>query len=277
VIIAAADPSLSFGGIDSASGILTDILMTFMRLLNNGGQKIVDAEMEMAGALLAFQFLKFVLQVGFGSSAIKHGILQFLCASAWYTVARNAVPVTIAFSSWMGSLGSFLSEGAYQGDVMHNPSQIVTYGFEAFSMLMEQADSFDMLTGLVYIGVYTIEGLLIIFGFVTIGVVAIYTVLRATLDLLIGIALLPFIIEDQLKPLASQGISMIVRAGVGLGATSLVVGTGHGFLQKIRLQPTPTMRDGMNLMIATLVIAILCGGVSTMLKGIGLSAAVKRL
>lgn len=277
MILLDADPLLSFGGIDSQSGMLTDILGAFTRFIDQGGQKVVDAEAKLAAALLAIQLLRLIVEVGLSRSAMARSFITFVSAALWYKVATNAVDAAGAYTSWMGSLGTFFGATAAGGgmagseNIMANPSLFTTLGFKALKLLLDQAMEFSPLTAIVALGLYTIVGLFVLICFVALGIIVVFTVVRSSIEVILGLALIPFVIEDHLRFLAAKGLGLIADAGITLGSTSVAVGVAYGFLANIHLQPTPTIRDGLNLAIAAVCLAIVSGGAALIKTGAGVA------
>lgn len=260
MFLAAADPLLSFGGVDSKSGILTDVMGAFTRFISNGGDKVVEAEAKLAGALLAMQFLKVLSEVGLSRGTVARALGTFMVALIWYHVATNAVQVTAAYMTWMGSIGSFLSGGTLAGDIMADPSRFMNLGSNAFKALMTQALEFNLIIAAAAVLVYFALGAFVLLCFIVMGAIVVYTVVRSSLDVILGLTFLPFVIEPRTAFLASTGFGLIIRAGLSLGATSLAIGVSYGFLKEIHLQPAPTIQDGVNLAAAALLCAIISGG-----------------
>lgn len=261
------DPA-SLGNLDAGSGVLTEVLSAFTSFINTGTQKVVGAEAKLAGALLAFQLLKVIIEVGITRSSIGRVFLDLVEAGLWYTVAKNAVSVISAWSSWCGSLGSFLSGGSIDGDVMRNPSLIMSLGFDAFGKLISESAAFDnFFTGGVAFCLYIIVGLAVIACFIAMGFAAVYAVVMSTLEMVVGLSLIPFVIEPRLSFLASKGFGMIIEAGIGLAATSACLGMAYGFVQKYHLPPHATVRDGMQLFLAAGICAALTVGAASFKGG----------
>jgi type IV secretory pathway TrbL component len=249
---------LSFGGVDSASGMLTDIQSTFLRFMSNGSQKIVEASAAMAGALLAWQFVLMLIEIGISRHSIGKAAIGFLFAVLWYRVATNAVPVTQAFASWMGSLGSFL--GDLDGDIMKNPSLFVSLAVKDGKAIKDQMDQLSLLTEAATLLPLFITWFFLWLCFLCLGAMAVFINIYAALKTMLGIALLPFIVEPRLSFLADAGIGLIRDAGLQLGAMSLAIGLSYGFLKNITLQPTATFQDAILLTGAVFTCAIVSGG-----------------
>lgn len=261
------DPA-SLGNLDAASGVLTEFLSAFTGFINTGTQKVVAAEAKLAGALLAFQLLKVIIEVGITRSSVGRVILDLVEAGLWYSVAKNAVSVVAAWSSWCGSLGSFMSGGSIDGDVMRNPSLIMSLGFDSIGKLIGEATAFDnFFTAGVAMGLYLIVGLAVFACFAAMGFAAVYVVIMSTLEMVVGLSLVPFIIEPRLSFLASKGFGMIIEAGIGLAITSACLGVAYGFVQKYHLPPHATIRDGLQLFLAAGLCAVLTVGAASFKGG----------
>jgi type IV secretory pathway TrbL component len=277
-ILAAADPILSFGGIEGSGGVLNDVLATFTRLLNNGAQKVVSAEKDLCGALLMLQFLKMMMELGLTKRVVWRAVFGFLGAWCWYQAACNAVAISGAFAGFMGSLGSALSDGPEQGtDIMSNPSGFIVFGGRAFTNLYEQTNKFSVWDGLPFAIFFIVVGFLVFFCYMILGLVVMWVTVKAKLDILLGLSLIPFIIEDNLKVLAGVGMGLIISAGMRLGATSLAVGSAYSFLSQITLPPEPTTGQAIRLLLAAVGCAFISGGVAVVTKGLGATLGVKRL
>lgn len=273
-----ADPLLSFGAIDQQGGVLNDVLGAFTRLLNNGGNKIVEAEMQLAGALLLLQFLKLMMELGLTRKVVWSGIMRFLAAWCWYQVAVNSVAITAALASWMGSLGSALSEGTERGtDIMSNPSEFIVYGGRAFKNLFEQTDKFSVWDGMPFMIFFILAAFFIFFCYMFLGIVVLWVVIKAKIDILLGLSLVPFVMEENLKALAHVGFGLILAAVIRLGATSLAVSVGYTFLSQITLPPDPTTGQAIRLLLAAGACAVLSGGVAAMAKALGVALGAGRL
>lgn len=257
-----ADPLLSFGGVDSKSGMLTDILATFSRFIATGGDKIVHAEAGAAGALLGFQLIKMIARAGFNKSSVVDAIGAFLVSAIWYEVATNAVEITTAFTSWLGSVGSYLSGGSLDMDIMKDPSKLMGLGFTATKTIWDKGQDFNPILSYIVAGTYFLAGLTVIACYVSLGITVVFVVIDSALDVTLGLTLLPFIIEPKTTFLAARGLFMIIDAGVQLGKTSLAAGLSYGFLKNITLAPSPTLRAACNLAIAAMICAKLTGQLS---------------
>lgn len=268
------DPA-SLGSLDASSGVLTEVLTAFTAFINTGTQKVVGAEAKLAGALLAFQLLKVIIEVGITRSSVGRVILDLVEAGLWYSVAKNAVSVVAAWSSWCGSLGSFM--GAPNGDVMRNPSLIIALGYDSLGNLIGKSASFDnFFTGGVAFCLYLLVGLAVFACFAAMGFAAVYVVVMSTLEMVVGLSLVPFIIEPRLAFLASKGFGMIIEAGIGLATTSVCIGMAYGFVQKYHLPAHATVRDGMQLFLAaglcaavTVGAANFKGGAAMVMRAVG--------
>jgi TrbL/VirB6 plasmid conjugal transfer protein len=261
------DPLLSFGGADSKSGMLTDILSTFTRFIDHGGDKIVAAETGAAGALLGFQLIKMIARAGINKSSVVDALGAFLVSAIWFEVATNAVAVTAAFTTWLGSIGSFVSGGSLDGDIMRDPSKLMGLGFSAMSTIWEKGNSFNPILAFIMSGAYLIAGLAVFACYLSLGVVVVFVVIDTSIDVLLGLTLLPFIVEPRSAFLAIRGLFLITDAGMLLGKTSLAAGLSYGFLKNITLQPDPTIRDALNLVAATFICAKLTGQLANVGKG----------
>ena len=256
-----SDPLLSFGGVDSQSGILTDVLQAFLRFISNGGTKIVAKEAQFAGALLGLQFVKMVTEIGLSRRVAGQALFTFITSALWYQAAMNGVALVQAWMGFMGALLSEFSGGTIGGDIMHNPSLIVELGLKDFSSLMDSAFSYDNpLFALVAVLAFTLLGIIVILAFIFLGAIALVVVIRQTIDAMLGLTLLPFVIEPRTSFLAARGLGLIIDAGLKMGATSIALGVSYGFIKEIHLQPTPTLRDGVNLVVATIACLFISGG-----------------
>lgn len=250
-----ADPLLSFGGIDAKSGVLTDVLSAFTRFIDTGTQKVVDAEAELCGALIALQYVWFAMSVGLTRSGVIAGVISFLEAAAWYGVAKNAVAAVAAWSSWTGSLGSLLSGGNIDGNIMRNPSLFMALGNGTLAAMIEKARTYNILVEPIPLLLFFLVGMVLWVCYLLMGCGVVYASIVASIDMVVGVALVPFVIEPRLKFLSSKGFGLIVDAGMSLARASVCAAVAYGFIKEIHLPSEPGIRDGLNLLVAAIVCA----------------------
>lgn len=250
---------LSFGGGEGPIGGLTDLQSTFLRFLANGDQKIVEASAAMAGALLAWQFVTMLVEIGIARHTVGKALMAFLVAVLWYRVATNAVQVTTSFASWTGSLGAFL--GDLDGDIMKNPSNFIKLASKDGKALVDEANKLSFFVSASGMGiVLDLTWFFLWLSFLSLAAMTVFINVFASLKIALGIALMPFVIEPRLSFLADAGFGMIRDAALQLGAMSLAIGLSYGFLKNITLQPTATLHDAIMLASAVFVCAVISGG-----------------
>lgn len=260
------DPKLIFEGVDQTSGMLTEVLSAFTRFIANGGDKIITAEAELCGVLLALQAWRMVMRFGFTKNVGIGVFVDFLFGYAWFQLARNGVAVAAAFMTWAGSIGSYVSGSSIDTDIMHNPSLVVDLGGNAFMAMINQATQFNVMLAPAAFSAYALVGAFLFLCYVALGVIVVLVVVETSIDVMLGLALIPFLIENELRFVAARGLGLILDAGLRLGASSLAIGISYGFLQKIQLSHEASVREGTNLMIAALVCAVVCGGAASVKK-----------
>lgn len=268
-MIVLADAVFDLGS-DAGSAELTGMMTAFTNFIAHGAEKIATAEAGVAGALLGFQFLRFVVEFGLGGS-IGRGILGFVISVGWYQVAINSVAVAKAFTAWIGSLGAFMSGGTLQGDIMNNPSLFIDLGLHAFNAMMQHAIEFNFLVSALAVITYFFLGLAVEACYIVMAVVVVFVVIQCTLKMILGIAFIPFIVLDELRFLASKGLGLVIDAGVALGAASVALGVSYGYLMNIKLPDDPTVRDASRLLIIALGCGVLSGGASLIKTGAGVA------
>lgn len=266
MILAAIDPVVAFAGVEEASGVLTEVMGAFTNTLKGGGQQIVTAEAEFAGALIAYQYLKLMMNIGFSKRVAMEAVFTFIVAALWYQVAMNAVSIVASYMEFMGSIGSLFSAGTMEGNIMGNPSLFMELGLNSFKKMLDQSTSFtNPFTAGTALLAYFVLGFLLLAGFLMLGCMVVYVVVRSSLEAMLGLVLVPFVIERDLRFLAGKGFSMIIDAGMRLGATSIAVGVSYGVVRNWRLPDDPTIRHGVNLMAAC-VLCLFITGMASMLK-----------
>lgn len=274
MIFAAIDPVQAFAGLDEASGVLTDILGHFTAAIKNGGEKVVQAEASFAGALIAMQYLRLIVTVGISRKVTADVIFTFIMGLIWYQIAVNAVAIVASWTVWCSNAAAWFSGGAIEGDVMNNPSVFSALALDAFAKMIDQALGFtNPFTAGAALLAYFVLGLFLLLSFFLLGFLVVYIVVRSSLEMIIGMMLIPFVIEHELRFIAARGIGMIIDAGTKLAASSAAIGVSYGVLKNWKLPADPTMRHGVNLFAGALVCAIVCGG-ATLVKGV--AAAMRR-
>ena len=252
--------------IENQSGILNSLLAFFVGILNAGAEKIVAAEADLAGAFLAFQFLKMMMEMGLTKSVVWRAILTFLNAWAWYQVATHAVAIVDAWASWTGSLWAYLSNnsGAGASDIMSSPSDVVTLGWYAVGKMLTESNKFDIFTALTMKLSFLAIGWGILGCYLALGFLVVWITAKAKLDFVFGVALLPFLIEENTRALGAAGLGKIVMAGIQLGSTSLAIGASYAFLRSYTLPDNASLSDGLRLFIGSCGCATLSGGVAAL-------------
>ena len=270
---------ITFSGLDTSHGILTDVLNTFSRVLDNGMQNIVVAELAFALTLLSAQFVKVVIHAGVTRHGTAHALMDFIGASIWFEIAKNGVNIVKMFTAWMGSIGTAVGGGAMEGDIMNNPSLVVGLAFRSVGNLMLSMVKTIRLpfTALptVWIGTFLALGILIGLGWMACQIVL--AVIKAKINAVVGIALLPFAIEPRTAFLAGRGLGLIVDSAISLGVTSVTIGIGYGLLSKLEIKPDfmDAPKQAVYLILSAVIIVVLTGGLNTMLKGAALALRVK--
>lgn len=258
-------------GLSDSNGVLTDILRDFTGALNGGADKIVAAEAALCSTLLCVQFLVMVVKAGFDPSSLKTGIFQLLGCYGWYLLATNAVAVTSAWTEYCGSAAAFYSSGI-NGDVMNNPSVVVELAFKADDMLVAKALGYpNPFTAILAIIIYSFCGILLTIGMALMGLTALVVKLMASINIVVGLMLLPFIIEQQTRSFAGTGIGMIISSGLSLAATSITIGLCYSRIEA-PLPQDPGFGDAMLLALKADSVAFICFVVSW--KSWGATASV---
>lgn len=268
-MIVLADAALGLGsGGDSKA--ITGLLTAFTNFIANGGEKIATAEAGIAGAFLAFQFLRFVAETGFGGS-IARGLLGFTVSMGWYQLAIHSVGAVKSFTAWVGSFGAYMSGGTLEGNIMNNPSLFIDLGLHAFDSVMNKAIQFNFLVSAIAVIVYFFLGMFVELCFIVLAVTTVFVVVQSTLRMFIGIAFIPFVVMDELRFIAAKGLGLIIDAGVALGAASLAIGVSYGYLKNIQFADEPTVRDAARYLIIAVGCGALSGGASLIKTGAGVA------
>jgi hypothetical protein len=281
VPLASVDPSVLQGTgwatSGPSTGVLTDLLNAYTAVIKGGGQKVVELEGDACGALLMLQMLVMIAKFGMSPATIREGMFTFLGAYVWYEIAMNGVAVSEAWMSYMGSVGSLLGGGAVPADVMSNPSKFIVLGFKADDLLMQKCLKFpNPLTAIIALLVYSIAGVFVIIGFAGLGVVAIVVVISSSMNVVIGLMLLPFSIERMTMPIGGRGIGMIVDGGINLAATSMALGVAYGQMSK-PLTPNPGFQEAVVVAMGAMAAFVICGGIAFFTKGVGTALGIKRM
>jgi type IV secretory pathway TrbL component len=246
--------SVSFTADDiSQNTVLNGILAAFSKFIDNGGDRVVEAVAVVAGALLAYQLIRFIMVVGFSPGSIGKATLDFLTMFAWYTLATNAVTVCDAWLEFMGGFHTFLGASPVD-NVMKSPDTIMLMGLKTSGALLDAARGLSGLTepAVMLFSVVLAIGLIPIF--LLLGGAVVFTVVRAKLSVCIGLALLPFAVERELRGVAERGLGMILDAGINMAMTGMVVTIGYGFMKEVLVTPVgdavPQIKDGMSLLLS---------------------------
>lgn len=264
------NPGDAFAGLGTSSGTLNYVLRAFTSFISNGGQKLVDLEAGVCVALLGYQYLKLIVEIGFTKRVAAQALFAFIISLVWYQVARNSVAVVQVWMAFAGRFGSIFSGGNLDGNVMENPSLFMDLGWDALSRLVGQSTSFtDILAAGSAWVMFMIIGLLIWASFCLLGFFAVYVSIRCSLEVMIGLALLPFVIVRETAFLAAAGIGMIVNAWVKLSGTSIAIGVSYGVVQTIKLPPDATIRQGAELLVVAAACVLISGGVVMMRAALG--------
>lgn len=264
-MIVLADAALDLGSGGDA-GAITGLLTAFSNFLAHGAEKIATAEAGIAGAFLAFQFLRFAVEVGFGGSAPR-GLVMLVVSVAWYQVATHSVAVAQSFMAWVGSFGAYMSGGTLEGNIMNNPSLFIDLGLHAFNSIMQHAIQFNFLVSAVAVIVYTVLGFFVELCFLAMAVIVVFIVIQATLRMMLGLAFVPFVVLDEFRFLATKGLGMIIDAAVSLGAASMALGVSYGYLMNIKFADDPTVRDCVRYVIIASGCGVISGGAAAVKSG----------
>ena len=252
--------------IENKSGILNDLLSFFTGILNTGTERIMAAEANIAGAFLALQFLKLSMDIGLTKSVVWGAVFRFIGGWFWYQIATHGAAVVEAYASWTGSLWSYLGNNAGAGarDIMTSPSDVVGLGWNAVGKMLTESNKLDIFTALTMKLTFWGIGWGILGCYLCLGFVVAAITVKAKLDFVLGVALLPFLIEENTRAIGGVGLGKIIVAGVQLGSTSLAVGASYAFLSSYTLPDEASLSDGMRLLIGSAGCAFLSGGVAAM-------------
>lgn len=263
------DASLDLG-LGSDTGALTGMMTAFTNFIANGGEKIAQAEAGVAGAMLGFQFLRFVVVFGFGGS-IGHGVIGFVISAAWFQVATNSVAVAKSFTAWLGSFGAYMSGGTLEGNIMNNPSLFLDLGANAFNKILSHAIEFNFFLAAVAVIVYTVLAFLVEACYMVMAVIVVFVVIQSTLKMIIGIALIPFVIMEELRFIAMKGIGLIMDAGIALAAASVALGVSYGYLMNIKFGDAPNVHDCVKFLVIAVGCGLVSGGAAFVRAGAGVA------
>ncbi|HJY08043.1 MAG TPA: type IV secretion system protein [Bryobacteraceae bacterium] len=269
-------PSIEFG---DHTGVLTDVLRYFIQILNEGGDRIVTAQSDACLVFLTLQFLKAAAEVGFSRRLAMGALGTLMGGLAWYSVAMNIVPLADSYIQWMGSLGTQVGAGGV-GAVMNDPSMLLDVGFKTVKGMGKVTNDLNILTAAGILLLMCFTAVLVMLGFTVMGCIAVYVVVKSYVNVVVGVALIPFAVEPSTRFLAAPGIGLIMEAGISLGTTSVVLSVGHGVMQKLLAMQPPdemTLRHGWNVFMASVLISVLSGGCAAMGKiaGVAVSGALK--
>lgn len=263
------DASLDLG-LGSDTGALTGMMTAFTNFIANGGEKIVQAEAGVAGAFLAFQFLRFVVLAGLGDS-IGRGLLGLTVSAAWYQVAMHSVNIAKSFTAWLGSFGAYMSGGTLEGNIMNNPSLFLDLGVNAFNKILSHAIEFNFFVAAVAVIVYTVLAFLVEACYAVMAVVVVFVVIQSTLKMILGIALIPFVIMEEVRFVAVKGFGVIIDAGIALAAASVALGVSYGYLMNIQFGDSPTVRECVRFLVIALGCGFVSGGAAFVRAGAGVA------
>lgn len=243
---------------DDRSGIFTEVLNAFIALLKAGGDDIVALEAQLATMFFALQLLRACLTFGF-RSAIGDSIGTVVGGAIWYEVARNAVELVTGWMQFMGSIGATVAGGGSQNAVvMDDPSKIMGVGLKGIRAIYQAMEGMSILTTAAMLLFMSVISWLLVIVFILLGAITVLTTVKAYMNALMGIALMPFAIEPSTRWIAQTGISMTMEAGVSLGTMSIVIGVGYGVLQRVAsVTAEPDLRFGVNLLAAAVLIVVL--------------------
>jgi hypothetical protein len=275
VIIADAGFGQSIVDALAGSSFLTDMLRGYTDVLNAGAEKIVSAEASVCGALLGVQLLILVMRSGM-SFQLREGIFTFIGAYIWYIVASNGVAVAQAWMSYMGSVASQLSSGV-PTDVMNDPSKIINLAFKANFLLVAKCLSYsNPFTAIFALLFYSVAGSAIMAGLLGMSVVAMVVGIMSGMNVVVGLMLVPFLIERQTASVGGRGLGMIMDGGISLACTSVAIGVAYGQVTA-PLPPDPGFQEASVLGLKAFAAFLVCGGIAWFTKGAGLAMTMGRV
>lgn len=272
-----ADAAAGLGTIDSSGGVLTDLLSGYATVLNNGAQKIVDAETSVCGALLMLQFVVMVAQFGVAPGTLQSGLWKFLGAVVWYKIAINGVTVSGAWMSYMGSMGSTLGGGDVNPEIMRNPSELIVLAFKADDTLVARCLSYpNPFTAIFALFFYSVAGIFIFIGLAGLGIVVVVVGIMSGMDVVVGLMMVPFLIEPQMKFIGAKGLGMIMDGGISLACTSLAIGVAYGRVN-LPFPAEPDFKYATVYGLSAMASFCICGGIAWFTKSVGMVSMAQRM
>lgn len=239
------------------SGILTNLLTTFVTAFSGGFSRIYPDAMGLLGILAVLEIaVAAVWWAIVEDNAIVNFLRKFIQIGFFiFIVTQYQTLIDVVLSGFVNT--GLKAGGGGSLALIKDPSQIIDYGFTATAPIFQHIQDYgpvDSLANLPDVIMTGLSGILVLLAYFAIGIQVFITYLEFYIVSVLGLILVPFGVFKHTSFIAEKVFGGILAFGIRLMVLAFILSIAAPTLASIALPAEPSFPEVMVMLLAALTV-----------------------